>query len=85
MPFKSKWGSYLALGVTALLLSRGMFAAFNDPEGPNLLIVVGMAAIIYSLSLTVYAFGSPAADLKKLLSAVLIQMLLVISLYVLLG
>ncbi|MEJ0053996.1 MAG: hypothetical protein WDN10_04750 [bacterium] len=44
-----------------------------------------MAAIIYSLSLTVYAFGSPAADLKKLLSAVLIQMLLVISLYVLLG
>jgi hypothetical protein len=31
-----------------------MFAFFRDPEGPNLLVVTVMAAVIYALSSAVY-------------------------------
>ena len=31
-----------------------MFALFDDPEGPNLVVVTGMALIVYVLSLGVY-------------------------------
>ncbi len=66
------------LGVTALLCSRAMFAFFNDPEGPNLLIVVVMAGIIYSVSAAAY-FYTPKTiiGLKKLLLAIFIQIVLV--------
>jgi hypothetical protein len=32
-----------------------MFAFFHDPEGPNLLVVTGMAAVIYLVSSAVYS------------------------------
>lgn len=58
MYFKSKKISLVILGITALICSRILFALFNDPEGPNLLIVTVMALFIYFLSLTVYSFDT---------------------------
>ena len=71
----------LLVFATALACSRAMFFFTNDPEGPNLLIVTGMAVVIYSLSLTTYLFKSPAAGLKRLLLVVLAQILIVVGFY----
>jgi hypothetical protein len=54
MYFKSKKIPLLILGATSLVCSRGMFIFFDDPEGPNLLVVTVMALIIYLLSMMVY-------------------------------
>lgn len=69
------------MGITALTCSRVLFALFNDPEGPNLLVVVVMAAILYLPSLVVFVFGVPTSGLRRLLIAVFIQVLLAIALY----
>jgi hypothetical protein len=37
----------LILGIVSLVLSRVTFMFINDPEGPNLLVVLGLAAIIF--------------------------------------
>lgn len=60
-----------------------MFALFNDPEGPNLLVVIGAAAIIYVLSLIACSFYPPARQegLKRILILILIQAILVTGLY----
>lgn len=76
--------SLLLLSITALASSRTLFALFNDPEGPNLLIVTGLGAILYFASLAVYARDSSVTDLKKFFFALSIQILLVIGLYFLL-
>ena len=49
-----KNSSLLILAITAVVCSRIMFAFFHDPEGPNLLVVTGMAAVIYLVSSAVY-------------------------------
>ena len=54
MPVRSKTVSLLILAITAGICSRAMFALFNDPEGPNLLVVTAMAAVIYLLSAPLY-------------------------------
>lgn len=46
--------SLLVLAITAAICSRAMFAFFHDPEGPNLLVVTGMAAVIYIFSAIFY-------------------------------
>lgn len=79
MNFKSKRAALAILGVTSVLCSRAMFFFFNDPEGPNLLIVLVTAAIIYFLSLVVYLFNSPS--FKRLLYTILFQVVFVSSLY----
>lgn len=81
MYFKSKKISLLVLAATSLVCSRTLFALFNDPEGPNLLIVTVLALIVYVSSLTVYLFNLPITGLKRLLLAILIQVLLVTGLY----
>lgn len=81
MYFKSKKISLLILGITALLFSRIPFAFFNDPEGPNLLVVTGTALVVYLLSLTVYLLNLPITGLKRLLLVILIQILLLIGFY----
>lgn len=43
----SKKVQLVLLGVVSLFFSRLFFALLNDPEGPNLLIVFALAAIIY--------------------------------------
>jgi hypothetical protein len=40
--------------ITALAFSRLVFAVFHDPEGPNLLVVTALAAVIYLVSIAVY-------------------------------
>ncbi len=79
MDFNSKKTSLILLGITAVVCSRAMFFFFNDPEGPNLLIVTVMAAILYVASLTAYLFNLSGS--KKLLLAIFIQILIVTSLY----
>ena len=54
MRLNSKKSSLLILAMTAALCSRAMFAFFDDPEGPNLVVVTGMAVVIFLLSLAVY-------------------------------
>ena len=84
MDFTSKKTSLLILGATALTCSRTLFALFNDPEGPNLLIVTVMALILYALSFTAYRFASSVTGLKRLLLAISTQILLVAVFYLLL-
>ncbi len=43
----------IILAVVSLILSRLIFTLINDPEGPNLLIVTILGAIIYSLFLVI--------------------------------
>ncbi len=78
----SKKVSLIALGATALVCSRALFFFFNDPEGPNLLIVSALALAIYFLSLAVYAFVPAGMNgFKKLSAALCVQILSVVVLY----
>src|SRR3569833_555496 len=52
MNFKT-W-SLVILLLTAFVCSRSIFAVINDPEGPNLLVVTVMAAVIYLMSAAAY-------------------------------
>lgn len=85
MYFKSKKTLLLILGVTSIACSRVLFLFFNDPEGPNLLVVMGMAAIVYLASLMVYLFHLSTTDLRKFLLAISIQIVVVTGLYFLLS
>lgn len=83
-----------ALGVTSLLLSRGMLTSFDDEEGANLLVVTGMAVTVYVLAFVLYTYLSPYLKkyttfskdaywlLKKFFIVFIIQMLVTLVLYV---
>jgi hypothetical protein len=60
-----------------------MFALFNDSEGPNLLIVIVMAAIIYVLSFAAYRYLPLIKQdgAKKLSVMILIQVIVVAVFY----
>lgn len=73
--------AFFILGITAIVCSRTLFFFFNDPEGPNLLVVVVAAALIYLASLAVYAFRFPANDSQKFWIAISMQLLLAMGLY----
>ena len=77
----SKKKSLFILGLTAIVFSRIMFALFNDPEGPNLLIVIVAAAVVYFLSLAIFSFIFSMTGLKKLLLTILIQAIIVTCFY----
>jgi hypothetical protein len=80
--FKSKKISLVVLAVTAIICSRMLFFFFNDAEGPNLLVVGGMALVVYVLSSLAYIFSpSKMKDIKRLSAAICIQILLVIGIY----
>jgi hypothetical protein len=51
--FKSKKASPLILAVVSLIISRVIFLFVHDPEGPNLLVVIVLAALIYAVSLII--------------------------------
>ena len=76
----SKTITLLILGITAISLSRLMFFLFDDPEGPNLLVVIGMAAALYLLSLAAYFSQLQWTSKKRLFTAVIVQALLAIML-----
>ena len=70
------------LGATAVICSRMLFFFFNDPEGPNLLIVAAFAMAIYFLSFAAYVFiPSKIKGLKRFSLAICIQILSVIGIY----
>jgi VIT1/CCC1 family predicted Fe2+/Mn2+ transporter len=80
--FKSKKVSFLILAATAIVCSRALFFFFNDPEGPNLLIVTVFALAIYLLSIAAYVFGPiKIKGIERLSAGIGIQTLLVIGLY----
>jgi hypothetical protein len=91
MYFKSKKTLLLILAVTAIVCSRLMFLFFNDPEGPNLLVVMGMALVVYLLSLAVYLLTPSTlplvsfTGLKRLLFVIFIQLIIVTGFYFLLN
>ena len=76
----SKKASLLLLVITAFLCSRTLFFFFRDPEGPNLLIVIVLALILYGASFTAWRF-IPATASKKILFAICAQILIVTGLY----
>jgi len=69
------------LVVTALVCSRALFFFFNDPEGPNLLIVTVLALILYSASFIAWRFIPATTAGKKLFFAICTQLLIVTGLY----
>ncbi len=77
------WRSLVFLGVTALLFSRALFFFFNDPEGPNLLIVVVLAVCIWSISAAVHRHLPISNRVKRFGIAIGVQMLTICILYVL--
>lgn len=79
MYFESIKTSLLLLGITSTVCSRVMFLFFNDPEGPNLLVVMGTAAMVYFLSLAAYLFNFASA--KRFFLAISIQIVIVAGLY----
>lgn len=79
----SKKTSLVILAITSILFSRALFSFFNDPEGPNLLIVTVMSAIVYALSLAAYKYLPVIKQdgAKKLSVLVLVQVIIVTVLY----
>jgi hypothetical protein len=73
----------LILAVTAIACSRIMFALFDDPEGPNLLVVIGMAAVIFVLSAAVYLSNvlPSLRGSKSGAAAICLQVLIATSFY----
>jgi hypothetical protein len=60
-----------------------MFALFHDPEGPNLLVVIGMAAVIYLVSSAVYLSGvyPSLTGFKRTSVTMLIQIFVATGIY----
>jgi len=81
MPLKSNRTSLLLLAVTAIVCSQALFFFFNDPEGPNLLIVTVLALILYSASFIAWRFIPATTASKKLFFAICTQLLIVTGLY----
>jgi hypothetical protein len=82
MPFNTRL-PLLILAITAIASSRTLLVSFNDPEGPNPLIIIVLAAVLYAVSMVGYASYRSTA-LKKTSLAILIQILSAICLYFLL-
>lgn len=51
MNLTTKKTSLIILAIVSLLCSRAVFFFLNDPEGPNLLIVTVLAAVIFLAAL----------------------------------
>ena len=79
MYYISKKVSLIVLALTALTFARSMFWFFDDPEGPNLLVVGVATTFVYFLSLVIYVYGLPTklTGLARLLSVVIVQILIV--------
>lgn len=94
MNFKSKKISLFILSTTSVVFARILFFFFADPEGPNLLVVIGMAVVIYFLSFGVYEFIASKYRFlylpllmgrERLLVTICMQILIVIAFYSLLN
>lgn len=84
-PLAIKKSSLLFLVITSLFCSRAFFLFINDPEGPNLLIVVVLALFVYAISLIAYTLIPESTELRKRALAILLQILVIAGLLVLIG
>jgi lipopolysaccharide export LptBFGC system permease protein LptF len=78
---------HLILFLTALVCSRTMFVSFDDPEGPNLLVIFVGAAVIFAASWVAGRFVpvlSSQKGLPKIFAAIVIQVIFTLGLYFLL-
>jgi hypothetical protein len=75
--------SLVILVVTAFTCSRTWFAFIDDPEGPNLLVVTVMAALLFAPSAAAYLskFQPLLAGFKRTAVAVFIQIVIATCLY----
>jgi hypothetical protein len=87
MNLESKKISLLILALTAIVSSRFLFFLFNDPEGPNLLVVSVTAAIVFLVSLAAYIFSATPSltGFKRLFLAIGAQIVVIGGLYVFLS
>ena len=86
MSYLVRNSSLLILAITAFACSRLMFAFFQDPEGPNLLVVTAAAVVILLVSSAIY-FSNACPSLtgfKRSLAAIFIQMIVATGLYLVL-
>lgn len=61
--------AWVGLVALALLLSRVIFVFLDDPEGPNLVVVIGTAIVLYVATATVYLWSKARTiTLRRLLS-----------------
>jgi hypothetical protein len=81
MFFKLKRNSLLLLGITSIVCARILFCLFNDPEGPNLLVVMGLALFLFLLSLLPYFLKFSLTEVRRFLLGIFIQIILIIGLY----
>jgi len=54
MHFDSRRMSLVILAITSIASAKAIFTLINDPEGPNLLVVVGLAAVNYIVASAIY-------------------------------
>ena len=83
MRISPKSGPLLILAVGAVVCSRTMFAFFDDPEGPNLLVVTAMAAVIYLASLAAYLskLYPSLTGFRRTAAAIVVQIVFAAALY----
>lgn len=65
MNFKSKKIMLFILAIVAMVCSRAVFMFVNDPEGPNLLIVTVLAAVIFFIFFAVYVILQRFGIIKR--------------------
>jgi hypothetical protein len=71
------------LAIMSIIFSRVMFVFFDDPEGPNLLVVFVMSAFVYVVTLAGYfIIFKKQSGMKKILWTILFQIFVVLSLYI---
>ncbi len=56
MKSKIKIIPFVVLGIVSIVCSKMLFIFLDDPEGPNLLIVVAVAIIFYIASLVIFTY-----------------------------
>ncbi len=80
MFLESKKISLIILAITSIVFSRVMFTLFDDPEGPNLLVVMVMATIVYLLSLITYK-RIPEPSFKRFFLTIVTQAVIIVCFY----
>lgn len=77
--------SIVLLAAISLVVSRGTLALFDDPEGPNVLVVVlGAVALFVPSMIFVLSSRIALTGYKKLAAAVVLQIVLAAGLYLVL-
>jgi hypothetical protein len=81
MQFKSKTVPLLILALTAVVVSGAVFAFFRDQEGPNLVVVMGLAAILYLPCVAFYLSSAIRTSLRRLVGTIVVQVLIAAGVY----